>query len=535
MYRTGLGDCFLLAFPRTGSRGDPRDAFYMLIDCGVFKATANAGERMRRIAEHIKAAVNDKDDGSGRSRIDVLVITHEHWDHVSAFHPSQAQDVFAQIELGALWLAWTEDETIPLAAELRQGRRAARQALTRALASEHLAAAGSGTASLIHKVLDFFGGATDARQAAASPEPPAGAALAAAGAAALGAAKSVLTEEAMDWLKGVYGKGKVRFLHPGQDPVEFHGVEGARVYLLGPPEDAVLIRRSNPKASGEEVYPKGMAAAVESALFAAFGVLPARLDPPSAEEVEEARTMAFPFDEHYQVKTEDAKKDAFFKAHYFDPSGSPEWRRIENDWLEAAGEFALQLDSATNNTSLAFALELGPPGQGPVLLFPGDAQVGNWLSWFGKVKVGRNELGKDMVWRVAGKTVDAADLLRRAVLYKVGHHGSHNATLRDQGLKLMGRPDGSGGLVAMLPVDELVARTKAGYGEMPLPSLVKDLLIRTGGRVMRSDEDDKVVPAGNPTLAGLPGAPKAEKEFAGKVKDPDGLYIEYTFDDGGGE
>ena len=55
------------------------------------------------------------------------------------------------------------------------------------------------------------------------------------------------------------------------------------------------------------------------------------------------------------------------------------WRRIDEDWLGSAAQFALNLDSATNNTSLVLAVGLSPGGE--VLLFPADAQVGNWLSW----------------------------------------------------------------------------------------------------------------------------------------------------------
>jgi hypothetical protein len=511
MYRTGLGDCFLLAFPKEKTARDPRDVFYLLIDCGVFKATENAQKWMREIVQDIKAATQR--EGSDEGYLDRLVITHEHWDHVSGFHKSQAQDLFASIGLGTLWMAWTESDSIPLANELRNGRRAARHALSHALhRMQGLAAADSETAQLIHKVLDFFGGAPGSDGAM--------------GAADFGA-KSALTEEAMDWLKKTYGKGKVQFLRPGEDPLELDGVTDARIYVLGPPEDAALIKRYNPSASGAEVYPKGMAAAVEAAFFAAFGVVPSKVDAlPTDDDVAEAKRMCLPFDESYQVKATAARKKKFFKEFYYDADQSPEWRRIEGDWLEAAGEFALQLDSATNNTSLAFALEIGPPGVGQVLLFPGDAQVGNWQSWFGKVKVGKQLLGKEMVWTVGDKKITAEDLLRRTVLYKVGHHGSHNATLRDQGLKLMGRPDGTGALVAMIPVDEVVARTKAGYGEMPLPALVKDLLIRTGGRVMRNDEDAEIIPKGNPTLAGVPGAPQRLEKFGTKHKTD--LYIEYT-------
>ena len=88
---------------------------------------------------------------------------------------------------------------------------------------------------------------------------------------------------------------------------------------------------------------------------------------------------------------------------------------------------ALQLDSATNNTSLVLAIELGGKD---VLLFVGDAQAGNWRSW------------ESCTWTANDKkneprSVTAADLLNRTIFYKVGHHGSHNATMRTKGLELM--------------------------------------------------------------------------------------------------
>src|SRR5208282_1512747 len=125
----------------------------------------------------------------------------------------------------------------------------------------------------------------------------------------------------------------------------------------------------------------------------------------------------------------------FFSEYYKEKN---EWRKIDMDWLSAAADLALQLDNDTNNTSLALAIELLDTGE--VLLFPGDAQVGNWLSW------------KDLSWRLQDtygghQIVRTSDLLKRTIFYKVGHHASYNATLKKYGLELMTSPD----LVAVIP------------------------------------------------------------------------------------
>ena len=141
MYRQGLGDCFLLAFATSGER-----PFYMLIDCGVLVGTPDAEERMRRVAESLR-------DSTG-GRIDVLVATHQHWDHLSGFE--QAREVFDRIDVGEVWAAWTEDPQNPLAARLRGRRETAVRALWSA--SRSLWAAGKGDrAEPLEALLGFFG------------------------------------------------------------------------------------------------------------------------------------------------------------------------------------------------------------------------------------------------------------------------------------------------------------------------------------------------------------------------------------------
>jgi hypothetical protein len=143
---------------------------------------------------------------------------------------------------------------------------------------------------------------------------------------------------------------------------------------------------------------------------------------------------------------------------------------------------ALQLDSATNNTSLVLAMELEG---GEVLLFAADAQVGNWLSW------------QDLKWTADGKEVTGPDLLSRAIFYKVGHHGSHNATLKEKGLEMMTNLE-----IAMIPVNHEMA-LKKHWGNMPLPDLLTRLNAKTGNRVLRIDADPppelaKLVDQSNP-------------------------------------
>lgn len=148
---------------------------------------------------------------------------------------------------------------------------------------------------------------------------------------------------------------------------------------------------------------------------------------------------------------------SFFDRQYFGPSADPNqpdqsWRRIDGDWTAAAAEF--QLDSATNNTSLVLAIECLASRK--VLRFVADAQVGSWLSWV------------DLSWDFKdAPTVTGHDLLKRVVFYKVGHHGSHNATLKAKGLELMRSDE----FVASIPVNHKMALNKR-WGKMPLPKLV---------------------------------------------------------------
>lgn len=157
--------------------------------------------------------------------------------------------------------------------------------------------------------------------------------------------------------------------------------------------------------------------------------------------------------------------------------------------MSSAEPLAMKLDSDTNNTSLVLAFEL-PNADRSILLFAGDAQVGNWLSW-GDQTYPREALTDPG----APRPEKIEDLLGRTVFYKVGHHGSHNATLEKRGLELMT----SRHLVAAITVVEAVAkvqgkgRKEPGRGwQMPYRAMFARLNALTSGCVIKGDGDPAV-------------------------------------------
>jgi beta-lactamase superfamily II metal-dependent hydrolase len=416
----------------------------MLIDCGVLTGTEDAAKAMQTV-------VSDIIQTTGQ-RLDVLVVTHEHWDHVSGF--LQAKEQFKELSIGQVWLAWTEDPRCELANQLREKKRKAHKAV--GAAREKMGSTGAVGAVVATAALYSLGMFFGAFSASGRPT----------------------TAGAMDWAREGTG-APVEYLSPGDEPRAIPGAEGVRVYVLGPPQDRKLLKRSDPSKRTPEVY--HLAGGLEPSFMAALA---------GPGEFDTGR----PFDPSFEKSVDEAKKENFFREFYY---SAEEWRQIELDWLGMAELLALRLDSDTNNTSLVLAIELVDSGR--VLLFPGDAQVGNWLSW------------EPLTWTLeepGGKrTVKTRDLLDRTVLYKVGHHGSHNATLQEKGLELMQSPE----LAAMIPVYEEQARRQGKKGwAMPFGPLLEALQERAQDRILRADQ-----------------APPGDLPFPGTVTETD-LYIDYT-------
>ena len=441
MYRQGLGDCFLLTFPRKGQA-----AFNMLIDCG---ALARDSASMTRVVEHIRDSVRGGVT-TARARLDVVVGTHEHKDHVSGFN--QARKVFNDdFDFGAVWLAWTENLTQPEISQIKKTRKKALEAL-RAVADSPLAA----TAAPLRGLDALLGFSADDDSSADRK-----------------------VADAMEYLK-LRGKeaGDLRFLEPGGDPLSLDGVEDVRVYVLGPPHDPAALKTSAVSEAmkrDDTVYHLSGTgvAGVDALAAAAWNSVPGEgsdLFQPFAAEHRITRLLNGPAGNVAEPNPYFAEFMGQVAVRYDAPGTA--WRRIDEDWLGAFGQLALDLDSDTNNTSLVLAFEFTRTRE--VLLFVADAQVGSWLSW------------AKLDFAVPGQTsrLPALDLLRRTVFYKVGHHCSHNATLKKGGLDLMTRED----LVAFIPLDKETASKQGLQGwEMPAPPLFKALGEKTSQRVVLSD------------------------------------------------
>src|SRR5262249_52240940 len=157
------------------------------------------------LIEKVVANVQKETGGA----LDVVVATHEHWDHLSGF--TQAEELFRKFKVGEVWAAWTEDAADSFATTLRDKKRRAIAAVASAESRMRLAGL-NGRDNPLTGLLGFFGDTTGKKLA-----------------------------EAGQVLKDLAGKGKrIKYREPGEPPIEIPGVD-ARIFVLGPPRDKTAL------------------------------------------------------------------------------------------------------------------------------------------------------------------------------------------------------------------------------------------------------------------------------------------------------
>ena len=102
--------CLLIRLPKDNG-GD----YWIMIDCGVILGTPDSTQKMQAVVKDVLATTG--------GHLDLLLATHEHWDHLSGFY--LARDIFNELKGKAnqVWFAWTEDPKDQLAKELRAERK----------------------------------------------------------------------------------------------------------------------------------------------------------------------------------------------------------------------------------------------------------------------------------------------------------------------------------------------------------------------------------------------------------------------------
>lgn len=458
MYRQGLGDCLLVTLP-----GEAGGSFHMLVDCGLHMGAPNEAEVMERVARDIAATTG--------GRLDLVVVSHDHWSQVSGFH--LARRVFDDIAIGEVWLSWIEDPTDSGAARIVAGRdrdlRGLRTLANRLVRSSSVADERSSAGD-------------DERKRKAKAAMLAGLNIPL---AFFGPEDGAVGRRAIEYLKDHPSGPRVRYPRVGGSALGLPGSAGARARVLGPSTAA---------------SPPFVDSSASLALFAAAAG-------PSGGEAED-NLQSDAFDARYRVDPKRAKRIPLFRRRYLPETEA--WRRVDQDWMAAGSSLALRLDGHCNNLSLALAIEVELGGA--VLLLPGDARTGEWTAW-GRLRLSLG--GPDE------PALTGADLLARTVLYKVGHHGAAGAGPGAEGLNLMTHPD----LVALLSVDQDFAE-KAGKEagaesgwRLPDPGLVDQLLRASRGRLLRTDRPF-------PERSEYASAGEWRRFRESVVFDPDGLFID---------
>jgi len=222
--------------------------------------------------------------------------------------------------------------------------------------------------------------------------------------------------KALELLRGGFGdKKRTKYLKAGDELQDAGGIKGLTVRVLAPSNDSTFLSRMNPP---------------EAQLYG--------LDANGEPVIEDL----LPF--HDRWTAPGGPLDDKFVQQLHDEVAMP---------LEA---LALSVDNYLNNTSLCLLLQY----KGKKLLFPGDAQWGNWQSW----------------------QADWDEILGDISFYKVGHHGSHNATPHEALGKMTSKS------VAAMASTDTVTSFNRGKFPVPYTKLVTAVKKQVGNRYVQSDQ-----------------------------------------------
>jgi hypothetical protein len=449
-YNIGFGDCFLLTFHY--GKDDRR---HMLIDFGTTRKPDNAdSDHELNIAKDIAAVTENK--------LDVIVATHRHKDHISGFatrkkagDAEKSGDVIRECAKDAVVIMpWTED---PEAAVDATGPTK-KKAFVQQLGSMHTFAEAVVREIEQDEEDDLFADAdvNDPTELAASTGPK----------------QRMHREESDDaeggtWFSTGTLRKRLRFI--GEDAIsnvsavrnlvtmsrkeKRHYVSydykldlrtalpGVKVKVLGPPnvDQWPSVQKQASKNKAEYWH-----------LQADFWRRMA-LNSTSSVSAGRAKPL-FP----RAAQCEPEERCSHRKACPQIPRAS-EWfvRRLRGVRAKQLMQLVLSMDNALNNTSVILLLEVG----GKKLLFPGDAQWENW----------------EFALKESKKAAEHLKELADVDVYKVGHHGSLNATPKTLWNNFTKRSDDPKAKSRMLSI---ISTKKGVHAHSPQTAVPRSTLVR---------------------------------------------------------
>lgn len=356
-YNVGFGDCLLLTF-RYGSSHDRN----VLFDFGSTKMPLQGGPpSMLAVAEQIAKDCKGK--------IDVLVVSHRHADHISGF-AGKPGEVIATLNPSLVLQPWTEDPELATTAD--EPAALARAAVP----DEHAGKKGfAAELDVMHDIAEQV-----LRAAATAPQNH--------------GMKPVLEQLAFLGETNIKNHDAVVALQEMGEDHQYasFGTElgldrllpGVRVDVLGPPtvKQAPEIRSY---ATNDENYWSKALRGLSTSALTATSATPGRGKPKPIFPDASMTTVA----------------DGPQEARWLIP-------QVERMQAEEMLALVRDLDKVMNNTSLILTFQV----EKDILLFPGDAQLENW----------------SYALRDAPEAAAISARLATTRLYKVGHHGSLNAT-----------------------------------------------------------------------------------------------------------